>query len=295
MENIALTKPLVSVLILTWNRCSFVLKAIESVYNQSYHPIEVIIVDSASSDGTVEAINDRFPNIRIIKLYKNLGCPEGRNIGLANCTGEIIFSLDDDAWLESTTIERCVKKFSSDPNIGVIACNVIDKGERVILRNSNTYYTYLFSGGAFTIKREVLDKAGYFPSDFFRQAEESDLALRIIEAGYSIIFEPKAMVYHKQSNIKKNKKYFYYGCRNEIYTVVRQCPLFLTPLALLWKVFIWNWVGIKKFSLYYTLLGSLEGIIKIPKLLLQRKPVSLGTIKKILLLRKNTSNITQNN
>lgn len=286
VREFVLKKPLVSVLILTWNRCSYVLRAIESVYNQSYHPIEIIIVDSASSDGTVEVINNRFPDIKIIKLHRNLGCPEGRNIGLANCNGEIIFSLDDDAYLEHTTIERCVEKFSIELNLGVIACNIIDKEKIVISKNLRTYYSYLFCGGAFALRKDIISKVGYFPSDFYRQAEEGDLALRIIEAGYSIIFYPEAIVYHKQRNInQKNKKYFYYGCRNEIYTIVRQYPLFLVPIALLWKIFIWNWTGIKYFSLHYTLLGSLIGIIKIPELLLQRKPVSFSTIKKLIILR----------
>lgn len=88
MEN-----PLVSIVILTWNRRSYVLKALESVAKQPYRPLEIILVDSVSTDGTVQAVQKNYPEVRIIRLHRNLGAVEGRNIALANCRGDIIFSI----------------------------------------------------------------------------------------------------------------------------------------------------------------------------------------------------------
>ena len=155
-------------------------------------------------------------------------------------------------------------------------------------KNTKEYYTYLFSGGAFAVRKEVLGKTGYFPSDFFRQAEESDLALRILEAGYSILYYPRAIIYHERAPINRNDKLFmFYGCRNELYTVIRRYPLFLVPVGVFWKVFIWNWAGAKKLALHFTLGACIVVVLKFPWLLLQRKPVSLKTIRKIMILRKN--------
>lgn len=286
MRKIFLQKPLVSIVILTWNRCSHVLRAIESVYNQSYRPIEVIVVDSASSDGTIEAINRKYPKVQTIRLHRNLGCPEGRNIGLANCSGSIIFSLDDDAWLTHSTIEVCVKRFKKESSLGIIACKILNPSE-IPSNNLKEHYTYLFCGGACAIKRDVLNKIGYYPSDFYRQTEEGDLALRVIEAGYSINYYPNAFLYHEKIAINRNNKLFlYYGCRNELYTVIRRYPLILMPIGLLWKIIIWNWLGIKNLIPHFTLGACFFVLFKIPKLLLQRKPVSLNTIKKIIRLRK---------
>ncbi|PKP61401.1 hypothetical protein CVT91_03315 [Candidatus Atribacteria bacterium HGW-Atribacteria-1] len=286
MKKIFLQKPLVSVVILTWNRCSHVLRAIESAYNQPYRPIEVIVVDSASSDGNIEAINKNYPEVLTIRLHKNLGCPEGRNIALANCSGDIIFSLDDDAFLDFSALSLCVKKFQRELNLGVIACQILEP-KKASSNNLREHYTYLFCGGACAIKKEVLNKIGYFPSDFFRQAEEGDMVLKILEAGYSILYFPESIVYHEKVAINRNNKLFmFYGCRNELYTVIRRYPLILMPIAVLWKIIVWNWVGIKNLIPHFTLGACFFVLFKIPKLLLQREPVSLSTIKKIIRLRK---------
>lgn len=285
-----LRKPLVSIIILTWNRCSYALRAIESVYNQPYRPIEVIVVDSASSDGTIEAINRKYPKVKTIKLHRNLGCPEGRNIGLANCSGVIIFSLDDDAWLDSSALDFCVNRFQKETSLGVITCQILEP-KKASSNNTMEHYTYFFSGGASAIKKEVLSKIGYYPSDFFRQAEEGDLSLKILEAGYSILYFPKSIVYHEKiTNNRDNEFFMFYSCRNELYTVIRQYPLILMPIALLWKIIVWNWVGIKNLTPHFTLGACFFVLFKIPKLLLQREPVSLKTIKKVIRLRKEIRN-----
>ncbi len=279
--------PLISVAIVTWNRRRYVLRAIESVFEQPYRPVEVIVVDSASFDDTVGTIKEAYPEAQIIRLHRNLGCPEGRNVALANCSGDIIFSLDDDAWLSPATLKLCVERFQKEPDLGIIACHVLAPEENRPA-NVREYYTYHFSGGACAIRKEVLSKAGYFPSDFFRQAEEGDLALRVIEAGYSILCYPKAVIYHERVPINRNNKLFmFYGCRNELYTVIRRYPLFLVPVAVLWKVLIWNWAGVKKFALHYTLGACVVVVLKLPWLLLRREAVSLRTIRKIVMLRKN--------
>lgn len=285
-------KPLVSIAIITWNRRQYVLRAIESVFKQPYRPIEVVLVDSASSDGTVEAIKEVYPETRLIRLHKNLGCPEGRNVALANCSGEIIFSLDDDAWLAPSTLDYCVDRFQKEQNLGIIACRILapeEESEEKNLENTKEHYTFLFIGCAFVIRKELLKKAGYFPSDFFRQAEENDLALRILETGYSILYYPKAVVYHERVPINRNNKLFmFYGCRNEFYTVIRRYPLLLVPVVVLWKILIWNRAGVKNFALHFTLGACIVAALKLPWLLLRREPVSLRTIRKFIALRRKS-------
>jgi len=273
---------LVSIAIITWNRREYVLRAIKSIYDQPYRPIEIVVVDSNSSDGTVEAIRNAFPDVKIIRLHRNMGCPEGRNIALANCSGDIIFSLDDDAWLDFSTLELCVRKFQEEENLGVIACRILDPNEETKDAKKECY-TISFSGGAFVIKKEVLNKAGYFPSDFFRQAEEGDLVLRILDKGYNILYYPKAIVYHEKAPINRNNKLFmYYGCRNELYTVIRRYPIFLVPLAIFWKILVWNLAGIKNKAIHYTLFATISALVRFPILLWERKPVSLKTVKRIM-------------
>jgi len=281
--------PLVSVAIITWNRQEHVIKSIESALKQSYRPIEIVVVDSASSDGTSEAIEQIFPEVRLVRLHRNLGCPEGRNIAMANCTGEIIFSIDDDAVFDSSTLKLCVDCFTQREGLGIINCQVLVPNENNPLTNNNKeYYTYKFNGGACAIKKEALNKAGYFPSDFYRQGEEGDLALKILDSGFSILHYPPAIVYHARVPINRNDKLFmFYGCRNELYTVIRRYPLLLVPAIVSWKAISWNWLGARTFALHSTLRACVATAIKFPKLLLQRDPVSFKTIKMVINLRRN--------
>ena len=279
-------KQLISIAIITWNRSTEVLRAIESAYKQSYRPIEIVVADSASTDNTVEKIKKQYPEAKIIQLHRNMGCPEGRNIAFANCSGEIIFSLDDDAWIAPATLNYCLDKFKQDSSLGVVACNVVEPNNDLI-KNKKDFYCNYFSGGAFAIKRKVLNEVGYFPSNYFRQGEETDLSLRIIDRGYSILFCKKAIIYHERSIVNRDDKLFlFYSTRNDIFTVIKRYPLYLVPFIILWKIIIWNFVGTKKGALHFTLLGSISALLLFPKLICKRDPVSLNTIKKFVFSRR---------
>jgi len=276
---------LISVAIVTWNRKEHVQRAIKSALDQPYRPIEIVVVDSNSQDGTADAIKNAYPEVKIIRLHRNMGSSEGHNFALANSSGVIIFSLDDDALLDTLTLETCARLFQQEEGLGVVACRILAPEDRKE-NAGKEHSTYLFGSGAFAIKKVVLDEVGYFPSDFFRQAEETDLALRILDRGYDILYCPEAIVYHERAPTNRNEKLFmFYGCRNELYTVIRRYPLLLVPLAALWKIIVWNVAGIKNKAIHYTLFATISALLKSPLLLFQRKPVSVNTIKKIVNLK----------
>lgn len=271
----------VSVAILTWNRSEYVLRALESVYRQTYKPLEVVVVDSASNDGTLERIKARFPNVKLIRLYRNMGCPEGRNIAMANCQGDIIFSLDDDAFLEKDVLELCMNEFAENEKVGVVACTISstsDMASKIRLDHSCKQ----FSGGACALRKKALEVAGYYPSDFFRQAEEGDLRLRLMESGYEILACPPAVVYHASAPINRDQRLFlFYSVRNELYIVFRRYPWILVIPGVLYKMLVWNIAGVRKRAFMYTMLGTFAAFLQVPRLLHERKAVSLDTIRNI--------------
>lgn len=275
----------VSVSILTWNRSQYVIKAICSVEKQSCQDYEIVVVDSASTDGTAQVLRERFPTVRVIRLHRNLGCPEGRNIAMSNCVGDIIFSLDDDAWLDIEALELCVARFEREPSLGLIACNIVEPGKDPA-EFDDEHYTYSFRGGGFAIRKEALQEAGYFPHDFFMQGEETDLALSIIDAGFNISFSPEIIVYHKNGPASLvGGERLYYSCRNQLYTIIRRYPLSLVPLAVIWKLIVWNREGYKRGHILYTLKGSAAALLHIHRLILQRRPIAFSTILKILRIK----------
>ena len=131
-----------------------------------------------------------------------------------------------------------MEKYKKDSILGVIACNVIGPKKNLIAKE-NDFYTDRFRGGAFAIKRKVLEEVGYFPIDYFRQGEEMDLSLRIIDKGYSIVFCEKAFVYNERTEVNRNDKLFmFYSSRNDILTVIKRYPFYLMPFGVLWKILV---------------------------------------------------------
>lgn len=275
------SNPLISVAILTWNRRNHLAKAIDSVRNQSYRPVEIVVVDSASTDGTSEFIHSHYPEVKYIRLHRNLGCPEGRNVALANCTGDIIYSLDDDGWLASDTLQVCADRFGKFPRVGVVGCNILAPGESHTSSRRDALH-HNFSGGAAAMRREVLERAGYYPSDFYRQAEEGDLALRVFEQGYEVLRCHQAVMYHERSAINRNDKLFlYYNVRNELYTVIRRYPWQYVIPAATQKVMTWNLLGLKRMAMHYTCAGVISAMFSLPRLLRERDPVSTSAVRKV--------------
>ncbi len=232
------SNPLVSIAVVTWNRREDVSKAIGSCYSQTYKNIEIVVVDNASSDGTYALLLKNYPEIKVIRTHRNLGCCPARNIAMANCGGDIVFCLDDDGFLDDKCIEQIVKDCQENENVAVIGCNVLNPSERDS-KTSREFKTAknrevpIFLGTGFGIRRRVLNDVGFFP-DYFRQGEENYLALKILDAGYKILFEPAAIVYHYWSYSEKGRnerQILYLNFRHDLENIKRLLPLkYAVPL-----------------------------------------------------------------
>ena len=112
--------PLVSCVIPTYNRAEFVKRAIDSVLNQTYENIEVIVVDDGSQDNTREVVlSIKDKRVRYIRLHRNFGVSFARNIGIENSTGDFIAFLDSDDYFLPEKIEKQVELMLKDKRVGV--------------------------------------------------------------------------------------------------------------------------------------------------------------------------------
>lgn len=125
----------VSIVITTRNRSSYLKRAIQSVFDQNYENIEVIVVDDASTDGT-QSIAELFGNqIIYVKNQEQMGANASRNIGLANASGSYVSFLDDDDYYcRKDKIKKQVELFKKNKEVGFVGCGYYDaliKKERV--------------------------------------------------------------------------------------------------------------------------------------------------------------------
>ena len=220
-------QPLVSILIVTWNRCQELPRAIESALSQTWLRKEIVVMDNASTDGTAELVRERFPQVKLVQAPRNLGCPSGRNFGFRHCRGDYIYCLDDDGWLKPDAVEIAVRRAESEPRIAVVMSRIHETAGDGVLRRlpeqrEQPVYQASFCGGCSLIRREAIEQVGAFPEDFFRQAEEEDLAIRLLDAGWFCFLEPDSIMFHAPSPVGRNSRAFlFYGLRNTNKTGLR--------------------------------------------------------------------------
>jgi len=183
-------KPLVSVIIPTFNRSSMVVEAVESVLAQSYAELEVIVVDDGSTDDTRERLRSYGQRLILVVNEKNRGVSAARNRGVRQSRGEFVALLDSDDLWRPGKIQRQLDFFSAHPRAMICQTEEIwvRRGRRVNPRQKHRKYSgYIFphclplcivSPSAVMIRRELLSRVGLFDEQL-PACEDYDLWLRI--------------------------------------------------------------------------------------------------------------------
>ena len=286
--------PLVSIVIVTWNRKEDVLAAVQSVYDQIYPNCEIVVVDNAATDGTVNALREAYPAVRIIALDQNLGASGGRNPGITAARGEIIFLLDSDAGLSHDTLTKTVRKFQAEPDVGVIACKVVNAYTRELdniagwifsekdkADKNLEFLSYSFSECGCAIRREAFDRAGLFWDQLFFGGEGEELSLRVWDAGYKILYYPKALVYHRvspQERLEGGER-LYFELRSMLYIYLVRYPWWMVILFTPLKIGTSLVKGARRGYLRQILKALLDVTRQVPFLLKQRHPISNRTAR----------------
>ncbi len=204
MNRPAENQPLVTVNILSFNRKNDLRNTLQKVYEQDYKNIEVIVVDNASTDGTPEMVEKEFPEVKLIRLEKNIGIA-GWNKGFEAAKGEYVLVLDDDSYPLEETIARAVRKMNVDENIGIVACNIFNTSMNFNETENWPENPYSFVGCGALIDRKKLDKVGYFDENIFIYLNELDLTARFLNAGFKVLFLNECKIIHAQSFASRGK------------------------------------------------------------------------------------------
>ena len=204
--------PLVSIVVVGRNEGQSIRKAIESILAQDYPNFELIVVDDASDDD-MPVIARRYAREGKIRFVRNDsgrgrgGRPSGTNLGIRIARGEIIASLDADTTFDRSMLRNLIAPFA-DPGVGVVAGNLLpwNVDENVLTRiqaleyavgiDINKQWTHLFgstlqaSGAIGAFRRDAVLARGGWDQEL---AEDTDISLRMVQAGYKVAFAPEAL------------------------------------------------------------------------------------------------------
>ena len=253
---------LVSIIFICWNRKEEVEITLNNLLNLKYDNKEIIVVDNGSEDNTYEMVKEKFPQVQIYQENKNLGI-KAYNIALEKTKGKYIFALDDDSHLESDSIEKAINVFENNQNYGLIAFKIIlpQTGEVVTKTWKNKEITS-FWGCGFAIKRDVVEKLDYFyDKDLFLYTNEYDLAIRIWNLGYKVIYDEDIVAYHRVASMNRvSGRLVESSVANDIIFNYKYIPFPYILYTLPNNLFIWLIRSLLEGSLKHWFIGFKQGI-----------------------------------
>ena len=215
--------------ITTRNRRGELRTALTSVFAQSV-PLEVIVIDDGSGDGTSEMVREYFPGARLIRHERSRGLIVRRNEGVHAASTNIVVSIDDDAAFSSRDIVRqTVSDFNHD-RIGAVAMPYIDvnRGPEVRQRapeSAAIYVTDRFIGTAHALRRDVFVRVGGYRDDLVHQGEEGDYCVRMLERGFVVRLGNAEPIHHYESARRDFSRMDYFGARNALLFVWQNVPM----------------------------------------------------------------------
>lgn len=251
--------------------------------------IEVIVVDNASKTDEASILEQRYPQIKVIRSKENLGFAGGNNLGIQAATGKYLFFINNDTVFEDFNVRPLIARLESSGQIGMVCPKIrfawgshpiqysgyaplspvtmrnrsIGFGEADHGQYDVAHPTPYAHGAAMMVKREVIERAGMMPECYFLYYEELDWSMMIRRAGYDIWYEPACTIYHKESQATGQDSPL------KIYHITRNRLLFVHR----------NTRGISKSLSYLYLIGVVTPKDIIKHLLHKRPDLAKATIK----------------
>ena len=240
-----MAQPYVVTVILNTNRREDTLACLVSLEQSRYENHKVIVLDNASSDGSVEAICSTFPEVQIIELLENHGYAGNNNVGIEAALAQQadwIFVLNEDTILDPDCINKLIDVGVSDPKIGIVGPMVYHYDEPNVIQSAGgklgrywegwhiaqnetdqgqfaqPHLVDWISGCAILVRRPVVEQIGMLDERFFYYWEETEWCFRAGKKGWRILHVPQAKLWHKgvQRDYRPKPSVTYYSTRNRL-------------------------------------------------------------------------------
>lgn len=241
----------VTIIIPNYNGCHFMEPCLASLKKQTYKDYQILVVDNASTDGSVEYVKEHYPEIEVIALKKNYGFSKAVNVGIRRSTTPYVILLNNDTTTDPYYIEEMVRTIEKSPRIFSVSSKMIQMYHPELIDSAGDLYTLtgwgvcrgvgrpvsnytetdeVFSAcaGAAIYRRQVFEKIGLFDEKHFAYLEDIDVGYRARIFGYRNLYCPTALVYHVGSGTSGSKYNSFkvrLSARNNIYLNYKNMPL----------------------------------------------------------------------
>lgn len=243
--------PRIWIVIVNWNGGEKVLASLASIARSTLKPGQVLVVDNGSVDGSVQAIRARWPRAEIVETGENTGFGRANNLGaerfLNDPAASHLFLLNNDATVASDTLEQLVGAMGRDRQIGAAVPKVyyVDPPRRLWYAGGEIDWKQgsarhrgmgqedrgqfdgagavsFATGCGLLLRRAAVEQVGLFDPRYFFFGEDVDLSLRLIRAGYKIMYCPEAIVRHQVGHSARRRGgafTYYHMTRNRLLTM----------------------------------------------------------------------------
>ncbi len=211
--------PRASIIIVNYNAGEKLNACLRSLTQDRHPDDEIIVVDNASTDGSVNGLERAFPDVRFLRSVVNLGFAGGNNLAVQHATGEYLAFLNPDTVATPGWLDALIDALQRSPQIGLATSKILllKQPDRINTCGNDMHYTGLtlcrgmgmpassfsepeevtaVSGAAFAMRRDLFEQLGGFDETFFLYMEDTDLSLRARLAGYHCRYVPSSVVYH---------------------------------------------------------------------------------------------------
>ncbi|MFE9398276.1 glycosyltransferase family 2 protein [Streptomyces flavidovirens] len=213
---------------------------LDSVRAQHGDPVPIVVVGNGSP------VPDLGPDVQIVELEENTGISGGRNAAWHALRDrgdvDVVVNLDDDGLVpDPDTFQRLRKILNDEPRTGIVSFRIADETGLTQRRHvprmgakgpTRAGEVTTFLGGGHAIRAAVFEQVGEWPDAFFYAHEETDLAWRALDAGWSVRYEPALLLQHPRTSPARHAVYFRMTARNRVWMAKRHLPAPLVPVYL---------------------------------------------------------------
>lgn len=241
----------VTIVIPNYNGKHFMEPCLASLKKQTYRDYRILVVDNASTDGSIEYMKENYPEIDVIALDQNYGFSRAVNVGIQNSATPYVILLNNDTTVDPHYVEEMVKAIEKSPRIFSVSSKMIQMYHPELIDSAGDLYTLIGWGicrgtgrpvtnyteadeiftacaGAAIYRRSAFKKIGYFDENHFAYLEDIDVGYRAKIYGYKNMYCPTALVYHVGSGTSGSKYNSFkvkLSARNNIYLNYKNMPI----------------------------------------------------------------------